>query len=183
MGKVTYPVRLVELCVENDSQDNFRNKLYDIPYLMYGVETLKDGSRIVIDKPGGKRTYGKSSVVDSASDDFMVYIHDVSDGSLWLISHDEIKNDLRVKRSRDARNAELIVKALYNVCLGKDPDAVLAYLSPDDCCGIPVETLLKVYKWIWGQEDCNYPEHQGRWMSMRGILKEFDIVEKDIELI
>ena len=64
MGKFTYPVRLVELCVENDSQDNFRNKLYDIPYLMYGVETLKDGSRIVIDKPGGKRTYGKSSVVE-----------------------------------------------------------------------------------------------------------------------
>jgi len=31
--------------------------------------------------------------------------------------------------------------------------------------------LLKAYKWIWGQEDCNYPEGEGREMSMR-LLRE-----------
>ena len=31
--------------------------------------------------------------------------------------------------------------------------------------------LLKVYKCIWGQEDCNYPTGEGRAMSMKGILK------------
>jgi len=31
------------------------------------------------------------------------------------------------------------------------------------------EVLLKAYKWIWGQEDCNYPEGEGRERSMKGI--------------
>jgi len=33
------------------------------------------------------------------------------------------------------------------------------------------ETLLKAYKWIWGQEDCNYPNGEGRWMSMKGLIE------------
>ena len=34
------------------------------------------------------------------------------------------------------------------------------------------EVLLKAYKWIWGQEDCNYPEGKGRTMSWEGWRKE-----------
>ncbi|HVA66304.1 MAG TPA: hypothetical protein VNK24_05195 [Elusimicrobiota bacterium] len=45
----------------------------------------------------------------------------------------------------------------------------------DDLPGEKVDLLLKVYKWIWGQEDCNYPqpENEGRYMSMKGLIAEF----------
>ena len=45
----------------------------------------------------------------------------------------------------------------------------------DDLVGIDPETILKAYKWIWGQEDCNYPNGQGRWLSMNNIIKTFKI--------
>jgi len=28
-----------------------------------------------------------------------------------------------------------------------------------------------IYKWIWGQEDCNYPDGEGRDISMK-LLRE-----------
>jgi len=37
--------------------------------------------------------------------------------------------------------------------------------------GEPIEILLKSYKWIWGQEDVNYPNGEGRDMSMKSILE------------
>ena len=45
----------------------------------------------------------------------------------------------------------------------------------DELEGIDAETILKAYKWIWGQEDCNYPKGQGRWLSMNNILEAFEI--------
>ena len=39
-------------------------------------------------------------------------------------------------------------------------------------CKEDPEVLMKAYKWIWGQEDCNYPPPlQGRDMSMKAILE------------
>lgn len=39
-------------------------------------------------------------------------------------------------------------------------------------CGESPEILLKAYKWIWGQEDCNYPSGKGRAMSWEGWEKK-----------
>ena len=36
------------------------------------------------------------------------------------------------------------------------------------------ETLLKAYKWIWGQEDVNYPTGEGREMSWKCIAEYRD---------
>ena len=33
------------------------------------------------------------------------------------------------------------------------------------------EALLKVYKWIWGQEDVNYPTGKGRNMSWEPLAE------------
>jgi len=30
---------------------------------------------------------------------------------------------------------------------------------------------MKAYKWIWGQEDVNYPSGEGRDMSMKSIIE------------
>ena len=48
-----------------------------------------------------------------------------------------------------------------------------------DTVGIPVETILKAYKWIWGQEDCNYPTKAGRWLSMNALLDRFGLISED----
>ncbi|UQK58854.1 hypothetical protein [Fenollaria massiliensis] len=50
-----YDVNLVPLTIENKEQDIFRDELNNIPYLLYKVEDLSNGSVIAINKPGGKK--------------------------------------------------------------------------------------------------------------------------------
>lgn len=45
----------------------------------------------------------------------------------------------------------MLVQALLQVCNGKEPDDVLETINLTDNIGIPVEIILKVYKWIWGR--------------------------------
>ena len=73
----------------------------------------------------------------------------------------------------------LVIEALYNVCCGAEPDDVISNFRLRDTIGIPVETILKVYKWIWGQEDCNYPTKAGRWLSMNALLDRFGVDVED----
>ncbi len=171
-----YKVNLVPLQIDNQKQDTFRDELNAIPYLLYEVEQVTTGEKIVINKPGGKRSYGRLS-----RNDFMVFIYNPTDESLWLISHKEIKDDLYSKYGNDADTTLLLIRALYYVCCGKEPDEVIKKFSLTDTVGISVDILLKTYKWIWGQEDCNYPKGQGRWLSMDGLLKEFNLTKENFE--
>ena len=66
----SYDVNLVSLNIANQEQDAFREELYRIPYLLYEVEELSTGEKIAINKPGGKRNFGRLS-----RDDFMVFIY------------------------------------------------------------------------------------------------------------
>ena len=54
--------------IPNDRPDLFREELYDVPYLLYEVETLADGNKIVINKPGGKRNFGLKCYTERAVD-------------------------------------------------------------------------------------------------------------------
>lgn len=165
-----YDVNLVPLRIKNEDQSNFREKLLSIPYLLYEVEQLKNGDKIVINKPGGKRSFGRLS-----RNDFMVFIYKTHENKLWLISHDEIMEDLQDKYSMDSENAKEIILGLYKVCQGQEPDDVLSNLNIQLNDGLTPEAVYKVYKWIWGQEDCNYPNGEGRWLSMNGLLNHFGI--------
>ena len=169
-----YDVNLVKLQIENQEQDAFRDELNNIPYLLYEVENLATGEIIAINKPGGKMNFGSLS-----RDDFMVFIFNPDEQSLWLISHGEISDDIAEKYDYDKRNALLLIEGLYNVCCGDEPDEVIYRLRLKDTIGIPVETILKVYKWIWGQEDCNYPTKEGRWLSMNALLDRFNVNVED----
>lgn len=177
MNKIfKYKVNLLPLDIPNAPQDIFRAELNGIPYLLYQVEEMKNGSVIAINKPGGKRNFGKLS-----RDDFMVFIFDPYEESLWLISHDDISDDISEKYAYDEEEAFLLVKGLYKVCCGEEPDDVIAELGLQNTVGIDVETILKVYKWIWGQEDCNYPTQKGRWLSMEAIMHRFGLCEEDLK--
>lgn len=99
----------------------------------------------------------------------MVWIYDPKNSTLWLISHKDIYNDLEEKGKIDSLETVKILDALGQVYNGEEPDDVLRKLPLTNPCGENPETLLKAYKWIWGQEDCNYPEGQGRAMSWEGL--------------
>jgi hypothetical protein len=78
--------------------------------LLYEIEQLKTGDKIVINKPSGKRNFGRL-----ARNDFMVFVYRTSDNSLWLISHDEIKKYLQNKYNVSLEGAKEIILGLYRV--------------------------------------------------------------------
>lgn len=162
----SHTIRLTNLTIKNAPRVRFRKSLEAIEYLGYLVDTLADGRQIVITKPGGKRSYGRPR-----REDFMVWIRNRKDNSLWLISHDDIYQDIKEKAQEDRRQAVRLICALEKVYKGKEPKEALRRLKHRFTTGESPELLLEAYKWIWGQEDCNYPTGQGRAMSMSHILK------------
>ncbi len=67
-----------------------------------------------------------------------------------------------------------ILEAFEKVYNGEDPDDILKDISLKNPVGENPEALLKAYKWIWGQEDVNYPTGRGRAMSWEGWEKDRD---------
>ena len=95
--------------------------------------------------------------------------------SRWRISHREIYDDFAKKRMANPTEAARVILALKRVHEGEEPDDVLASPVMADLGktlpGEPPELILKVYKWVFGQEDCNYPTGKGRDMAMNPILE------------
>lgn len=168
-----HDIDLTGLRIKNCDKENFKKKLENIPYQGYEVEQIKDGRKIVITKPGGKFTFGRKQ-----RDDFMVWIYNPSSNSLWLISHKDIFTDIEEKGNFSPKDAIDIIDALKEVCDGKEPDDVLKEKKLNNPTGEEPEILLKVYKWIWGQEDINYPTGEGRWRSMQKLLELKDEISK-----
>jgi hypothetical protein len=162
----THESDLEDLKIRNCPRDKFRKRLENIPYRGYRVERISDGREIVITKPGGKFTFGNIK-----REDFMVWVHNPDNKSLWLLSHKDIYSDLQEKGAKNPVETIRIIKGLEKVCSGQDPENVLSSFTPPlrNPKGELPEVLFKAYKWIWGQEDCNYPNGEGREMSMKGI--------------
>ena len=115
--------------------------------------------------------------------DLQVFIYDPSTSCLWLISHFEIETDLDLKYSLNPKETTRILKGLYRVCNGEEPDEVISVMKLfDDITELSIETIYKSYKWIWGQEDCNYPSGEGRWLSMNYYLDKYKIKKEDLSL-
>jgi RecB family endonuclease NucS len=162
----SHSVDLSILNIKNQPREKFRKLLEEISYKGYEVERLSDGRKIVITKPGGKFVFGTVK-----REDFMVWVYDEKDNSLWLISHKNIFEDLEVKGEKDKRATLKIINALEKVFNGEESDEILKEENLDNPIGENPELLMKAYKWIWGQEDCNYPTGEGREMSMK-IIRE-----------
>jgi len=158
-----HSIDLSRLEIKNQPREEFRKVLEEIKYRGYEVENISDGRKIIISKPGGKFTYGTIR-----KEDFMVWIYNPKDSSLWLISHKNIYQDFEEKGSVDPVETIRIIDALEKVYCGKEPDEVLEEANLGKPYGELPEVFLKAYKWIWGQEDCNYPDGKGRAMSWEG---------------
>ena len=76
-----HKIELANLKIINRPREEFAKLLENINYRGYKVEDLSDGRKIVITKPGGKFTFGKIK-----REDFMVWIYNPTDLTLWLIT-------------------------------------------------------------------------------------------------
>jgi hypothetical protein len=160
-----HEIDLTPLLIKNQSKEDFRKALENINYRGYEVEQIADGRKVIITKPGGKFVFGRLT----KRDDFMVWIFTPTDNSLWLISHKDIHNDLHEKALVSPEDTIQILTALERVYNGEEPDIILSQYPLKNPCGEIPEVLLKAYKWIWGQEDINYPTGKGRLMSWEGL--------------
>jgi len=168
-----HSIDLKQLKIENTEPNEFAKRLEEVPYRGYEVESITDGRKIVIVKPGGKQAWGKMR-----KEDFFVFIYNPSDQSLWQITHKQIYEDLEEKAKADKDATVEILKAFERVYYGEDPDDILKSLVLTNPIGENPEALLKAYKWIWGQEDVNYPTGQGRAMSWEGLEELLEMLTR-----
>lgn len=169
----THDIDLKKVSIKNAPSKDFATAIENIPYRGYEVEDISNGRKIVIVKPGGKQSFGRIR-----KEDFFVFIYNPQDRTLWQISHKQIYDDLVEKSQNDKKQAIKLLQAFEQVYLGKEPDDVLQELKIATSSGEIPEVLLKAYKWIWGQEDVNYPTGKGRAMSWEGWEKANDEMVK-----
>jgi hypothetical protein len=162
-----HSIDLKRIEINNTDKENFAQQLELLEYRGYEVESLANGNKIVITKPGGKSVYGRIK-----KEDFLVFIFYPETNGLWQISHQQIFDDIIGKSEEDKAKTVILINLLERVCDGEEPNDFIDEISALVFqIGETAETLLKVYKWIWGQEDVNYPNGKGRLMSWEPISK------------
>jgi hypothetical protein len=161
-----HAIDLKKITVRNAPRQEFAERMRAMEYRGYEVEALSNEKKIVVTKPGGKRVYGRN-----AKEDFQVFIFTPTSGELWQITHDQIAQDIETKANECRDGAISLLNLLERVQNGKEPDDFIDEINALSFqTGETPETILKVYKWIWGQEDINYPKGKGRTMSWEGLV-------------
>jgi hypothetical protein len=156
-----HKIDLKKLQINNCEISDFRKKLEEIEYRGYEVESLSNGNKIIITKPGGKSVYGRPK-----KEDFLVFIFNETNNGMWQISHKQILKDLILKSEENKSETITLITHLERTLNGEEPnDFINEILALTFISGETPETLIKAYKWIWGQEDVNYPNGEGRKLS------------------
>ena len=156
-----HAIELKPIHIRNAEQTEFAKRVTELEYRGYEVESLANGNKIVITKPGGKRVWGRPY-----KEDFIVFIHNPATNELWQITHNQIFEDVVEKSKENAEKTRTLIDMLRRVLRGEEPqDFIEEIRALSFNAGESPETLLKVYKWIWGQEDVNYPNKEGRFLS------------------
>ena len=157
----SHTIDLKKLNIRNAPREEFAEKVIAIEYRGYEVEQCDDGRKIVITKPGGKSVFGRPK-----KEDILVFIFDPSDNSLWQISHQQILDDVTAKCEENPAEGKKLIALLERTLKGEEPnDFIVDIRTLSFQSGEKSEELIKAYKWIWGQEDVNYPNGEGRFMS------------------
>ena len=169
-NKYNHAIDLKKIHIRNMERKAFAQAIIDIEYRGYEVEQIDDGRKIAITKPGGKKAFGRPY-----KEDIQVFIFDSSDNSLWQISHDQIIEDVRGKLAEDKTQGAKLLEYLERTYNGKEPeDFVSGIRSLNFQTGEAPEALIKAYKWIWWQEDANYPTQAGRALSWESFQEMID---------
>ena len=164
-NKYTHTINLKPLTVRNMERRAFAQAIIDIEYRGYEVEQIEDGRKIVITKPGGKKAFNRPY-----KEDIMVFVFNPSDNSLWQITHQQIYDDVRAKIEESPEQGLRLLDLLERTYNCDEPEDFIKEIhSLKFLSGELPEVLIKAYKWIWGQEDVNYPTKAGRAMSWEAL--------------
>jgi len=163
----SHSIDLKKLTIANAPREEFAQKVIDIEYRGYEVEQCHDGRKIIITKPGGKSVFGHPK-----KEDIQVFIYNPMNNELWQISHKQILEDVTAKCEENPDEGKKLIILLEKTINGEEPNDFIAdILNLSFQTGECPEELIKAYKWIWVQEDVNYPNGEGRFLSW-GPYKE-----------
>ena len=136
-------------------------------FRLYHLELLKRGKCFVVvlvyahtDSGAFGGTYRAVGIIPVS------YTH--LDNTLWQISHKQILEDVINKVQENKDKAKVFLTLMEKTYNGEEPsDFINEIRALNFASGETPEALIKVYKWIWGQEDVNYPTGEGRLMSWK----------------
>lgn len=128
----------------------------------YFVETLKDGRRVFLLRP----TYLNKGI------DFQVWVELFDGKKDGRPSHQDIFNDLKIKKKENSKDFPKLVEAIKRVWNCEEPDSILADVKEVEFQkGWPAEMLLKILKWLFIEQDITYWNYDGRGMLFDAIKK------------
>lgn len=128
----------------------------------YFVEKLADNRRIFLLRP----TYLNKGI------DFQVWVERFKDGLDKRPSHDDIINDLEIKKAENPKEFKALFEAIQRIWNCEDPDKVLKGYTFSFMNGFSVELILKVLKWLFIEQDITYWNYDGRGMLLKAIRDE-----------
>jgi hypothetical protein len=130
----------------------------------YNVETCKDGRKVYLLRPTWK----------NRGLDFQINLEGFKSKCQEAPKHDDLTGDLKEKKAESPDHYQILRKAIDDVYGCEEPDDVLIK-CPDLTfnSGLPMDSILKLLKWLFIEQDLTYWNHSGRRMFMEGI-KEMD---------
>ncbi len=125
----------------------------------YFVTKEIQGHKVSIKKPGLKPGYPK---------DIAVSIH-YPNGMSKSPTHPSLISDFLNKYNADTKAGKVIFSQLEKLQNGEEPDGID---EKEEYPGLPMAILINSLKWIWIQEDRNYPQprYLGRRMSWASYI-------------
>jgi len=132
---------------------------------IYYVETLQNGDRIYLKRPGSafQGYYGFDFVICLENNIYAKYGKKKN-----TPSHKDITEDLLKKKEENSENYKKLYKLLRKVFECQD-------VNDNEICnikfenGFPTDQILKVVKWFFIEQDIRYWNHSGRDMTW-GII-------------
>lgn len=167
----------IEFSLSDNSREKLRNKIVNkflsekggywkngikhVTRFKYFVEKLKDGRRIYLLRP----TWLNKGI------DFQVWIEKFNGNSDKKPSHDDIFDDLKIKKEENPEDFPKLIKMIDLVWNCREPDEIIKNNKVVFNKGMSVEMLLKVLKWLFIEQDITYWNYDGREMLRRAIKK------------
>ena len=157
--------------IKNDKYDVFAEKVANIPDGCHYVEIMEDGGVIKITKPGylGALDF-KVQLVAMFNNEFK---------TIETPSHANLLQEFVDAYTVSKDNGDILMNEALRVFHGEEPrlDEVR---SVEGTARTP-EYILKSLKWIWAQEDINFPmpKYLGRRMSGHRLCEVAHVVSYD----
>lgn len=161
------------------SIDEFSNRAEIRKFMLYvyAVEDCKTKIRYYVEKlSNGKWIYLERPTYLNKGCDFQIFVEDLicgKNGNDKCPSHNDVFEDLRKKKAKlSSQQYQKLLSAIddiYNVRPYKVAEKSLEGLP--DVEGWTYETLLKLIRWLFIEQDITYWAQTGRDMLMTGIKK------------